>query len=73
MKSQTGNSAHPIQKYTDSQFGKTVQMVGHCHEIYSARTCAGNTERNTAVPFIRDCSNPDMTLKKDYNFPERLD
>jgi len=36
MKSQTRNSAHPIQKYTDLRFGTAVQMVGLCDEIYSA-------------------------------------
>ena len=74
MKSQTRNSAHPIQNYTDSRFG-AVQMVGHCDEglLCLYRTCVGNTEGNTAAPFIRDCSTPDMTLNKDYNLSERSD
>jgi len=36
MKSQTHNSARPIQNYTDLRFGTAVQMVSLCDEIYSA-------------------------------------
>jgi len=41
--------------------------------INSFCTRVGNTEGNTAAPFIRDCCTPDMTLHKDYSLSETLD